>query len=272
MAHQQYILGSTPHELERLDTQAARIERPTRTILQSAGLGRGQRVLDLGTGLGHVARIAGELVGPEGAVVGIDGAGDALAVARARVAQAGERHVTFLEGDVTAWHAGEPFDAVTARLILFHLPDPVAVVRHHFGNLRADGVFVAVEFDLGGARTEPPVPLFDEALGWVIRAFSAAGAAPMIGARLVPILRNAGLRDVVTFGMQAYLPPDDAAAAQLLASVVRSLAGAIVGHGIATAEQMAVDTLEERLAEALRRADAVMLPPTVVGAWGRTPR
>jgi len=272
MAHQQYILGSTPHELERLDTQAARIERPTRTILQSAGLGRGQRVLDLGTGLGHVARIAGELVGPEGAVVGIDGAGDALAVARARVAQAGERHVTFLEGDVTAWLAGEPFDAVTARLILFHLPDPVAAVRHHFGNLRADGVFVAVEFDLGGARTEPPVPLFDEALGWVIRAFSAAGAAPMIGARLVPILRNAGLRDVVTFGMQAYLPPDDAAAAQLLASVVRSLAGAIVGHGIATAEQMAVDTLEERLAEALRRADAVMLPPTVVGAWGRTPR
>lgn len=52
MAEQQYVLGSNPRELERLDTQAARIERPTRVILQSAGLNRGQRVLDLGTGLG----------------------------------------------------------------------------------------------------------------------------------------------------------------------------------------------------------------------------
>jgi SAM-dependent methyltransferase len=272
MAEQQYVLGSNPHELERLDAQAARIERPTRTILQSAGLGRGQRVLDLGTGLGHVARLAGELVGAEGGVVGVDAAGDALAVARARVTQAGERHVTFVVGDVTTWRAGQPFDAVTARLILFHLPDPVAAVRHHMANLQPDGVFVAVEFDLAGARTEPAVPLFDEALGWVIRAFSAAGASPTIGARLVPILRSAGLRDVTSFGLQAYLQPDDATAAALLGGVVRSLAGAIVGHGIATAEQMAVDTLDARLADALRGADAVMLPPTVVGAWGRTPR
>jgi hypothetical protein len=57
--------------------------------------------------------------------------------------------------------APEAFDAVTGRLILFHLPDPVAVVRHHIGNLRADGVFVAVDFDLrrrayGAGRASGP--------------------------------------------------------------------------------------------------------------------
>ena len=272
MSDQDYVLGNDPAELERLDRQAANIERSTRTVLQSAGLHQGQRVLDLGTGLGHVARMAGELVGPDGAVVGLDGSGDALAVARDRAARAGDRHVSFVEADVRTWRASEPFDAVTGRLILFHLPDPVGVVRHHLGNLRPDGVFVAVDFDLGGARTEPAVPLVHELLDWVIRAFGAAGAAPRIGARLVPILRQAGLRDVTTFGAQAYLQPDDPAAARLVGGVVRSLSGAIVSYGIATAEQLAVDTLEARIAEELRRADAVLLPPTVVGAWGRSPR
>jgi len=42
-----------------------------------------------------------------------------------------------------------------------------------------------------------------------------------------------------------------------------------VQHGIATAEQLDLPTLEDRIADELRRADAVLLPPTVVGAWGR---
>jgi hypothetical protein len=69
--------------------------------------------------------------------------------------------------------------------------------------------------------------------------------------------------------VQGYLRPGDPTAAHLLGGVVRSLAAAIVGHGIATEEQLGLETLESRLGEAFARADAVLLPPTVVGAWGR---
>lgn len=268
-AQKPYVLGSDPHELERLDRQAAMIERPTRTILQAAGLAPGQRVLDLGTGLGHVARIAGQLVGPEGSVVGLDGARDAIAVARERAAAAGEHHVSFVEGDVRTFRAPQPFDAIAGRLILFHLADPAGAVRHHLTNLRAGGTFVAIDFDLGACRAEPDVPLVAEALRWVVGAFSAAGAAPRIGARLGPILRDAGLRDVTTLGMQGYVQPGDPAAGRLLGSVVRSLAPAILAHGIATPEQLELETLEERITTALTAADAVLLPPIVVGGWGR---
>jgi ubiquinone/menaquinone biosynthesis C-methylase UbiE len=265
-----YVLGSDREELDRLDQQAASIERATRLLLQAAGIGRGLRVLDLGTGLGHVARMAGELVGPGGSAVGIDNSGAALAVARRRVEDAGERHVSFVEADARRWRAPEPFDAVIGRLILFHLADPAAVVRHHAQNLRAGGVFVAIDFDLGAARTEPPVPLAHELLGWVMQAFSAAGASPRIGARLGTILTQAGLRDVATFGIQGYLQPGDPMAPRLLGGIVRSLSGAIVQHGIATADQLGLATLESRIAEQFERADAVMLAPTVVGAWGRS--
>jgi len=146
--------------------------------------------------------------------------------------------VSFIEADVRSWRALEPFDAIVGRLILFHLSDPASVVRHHSRNLRPGGRFMAIDFDLGGARTEPDVPLADEILGWLIRAFEAAGASPFIGARLGPILAQAGLRDVTTFGVQGYLQPGDPMAARLLAGVARSLAGAIVAHGVATVEQL----------------------------------
>jgi ubiquinone/menaquinone biosynthesis C-methylase UbiE len=266
-----YVLGNDPDEMDRLDRQSASIERPTRLLLQAAGIGRGMRVLDLGTGLGHVARLAGELVGPEGSVVGIDASSAALDVARRRAEDAGERHVSFIEADVRSWRAAEPFDAIVGRLILFHLSDPATVVRHHAQNLRPGGRFMAIDFDLGGARTEPAIPLADEILGWVTRAFEAAGASPSIGARLGPILAQAGLREVTTFGVQGYLQPGDPMAARLLAGVARSLAGAIVTHGIATVDQLGIESLEGRIAESLKRADAVLLPPTVAGAWGRSP-
>ena len=266
-----YVLGNDEQELARLDRQAALIDPATRLLLQAAGVGPGLRVLDLGTGLGHVARLAGQLVGASGSVVGLDRAPQPLAVARQRVDAAGEHHVSFIEGDVLGWRADTPFDAVIGRLVLFHLPDPVMAVRHHVENLRPGGRFVALDFDIAGSRTEPRIEMVDQVLDWVMRAFSAAGASPRIGARLGPILEQAGLEQVSTFGVQAYIPSHDPKGAALLAGVTRSLAEAITKHGIATAEQLDLPTLERRIGDELRRADAVLLPPTVVGAWGRRP-
>jgi hypothetical protein len=158
---------------------------------------------------------------------------------------------------------------VVGRLILFHLPDPVAVLRHHIDGLAADGLVVIVDFDVGSARSEPPAPLFETARDWVIEAFRRAGADPTIGTRLGLILRDAGLTDVETFGIQSYLSSDDAAGPALLAGVVGSLAPVIVASGIATEEELSLDSLQERLSDELRASRAVALIPAVAGAWGR---
>jgi SAM-dependent methyltransferase len=269
---QQYILGNDAVELARLDRQAAAIEHPTRLVLQASGLATGMRVLDLGCGLGHVARLAGEIVGPTGSVWGLDRSPDALAVARDRTERAGTTNVRFVDGDANEWRTSEPFDAILGRLLLFHVVSPAAVARHHLINLRPGGMFVAIDFDVGGSRAEPPIALVDDALGWVQEAFRAAGAWPHIGARLGVLLGEAGFERVATFGVQAYLAPLDPSGPALLAGVVRSLAPAIIRHGIATAEQLDVATLERRLAEAAQHHNAVILPPTVVGAWGYSPQ
>jgi SAM-dependent methyltransferase len=262
-----YALGTSDHEIERLDRQSASIESATRMLLRASGILPGMRVLDLGTGIGHVAMLIAEMVGPEGRVVGIDNSQKLLDVAALRAAAWPQ--VRFIHGDVRDWRAGETFDAIVGRLILFHLADPVSVLRHHTAALRAGGLLLALDFDLGAARAEPALPLVTEALGWVNAAFRHAGASPAIGTKLALLLAEAGLADVQGFGVQGYIAPGDPRGPALLSGVVRTLAPQIAAAGLATPEQIGIDTLEARIAEAVRSAGAVVLPPVLGGAWAR---
>src|ERR1700747_3043800 len=64
----QYVLGSTDAEQERLIRQAARLDPYTERLFRAAGMGPGQRILDIGSGVGDVAMVGGALVWPSGAV------------------------------------------------------------------------------------------------------------------------------------------------------------------------------------------------------------
>ncbi len=265
-----YALGASDHEIERLDRQSASIESATRLLLRAAGIQPGMRVLDLGTGIGHVAMLIADLVGPEGSVVGIDNNQKLLDVAALRATA--RPQLRFIDGDVRHWRDDAPFDAIVGRLILFHMADPLGVLRHHAAALRPGGLLLALDFDLRASRAEPAVPLIGEVLGWVDAAFRHAGASPAIGTRLALLLAEAGLVDVQGFGVQGYLAPNDPRGPALLGGVVRTLAPQIVAAGVATHEQIGIGTLEARIADAVRSSASVVLPPALAGAWARLPR
>src|SRR5262245_60413725 len=105
-----YVLGADPAELERLDRQAAALAPATRIMLRAAGIEPGMRVLDLGTGLGHVAFELAEIVGEHGEVVGVDASREHLEEAEKRRTQ---DNVAFVQGDARTYQDGE-FDAVVA--------------------------------------------------------------------------------------------------------------------------------------------------------------
>jgi SAM-dependent methyltransferase len=268
----QYVLGSDEPEIARLDGQAAMSAAATRLLLRAGGrIAPGMRVLDLGTGLGHVAFEVAELVGPQGAVVGIDESPRLLEIADGRRLEAGIDNVVFAEGDVRSFRDAEPFDAIVGRLILFHLPDAIDVLAHHLGALRPGGLMLAIDFDGASIRAEPAVPLVTAIRDRVEAAFTSVGANPVVGARLALLLRRAGAVDVTTFGVQAYLAPDDPRGPAWLAGIVRSLEPLIIGAEGGIDDELDLDTLEQRVSHALTAADAVLLPPTLAGAWGSAP-
>jgi tRNA A58 N-methylase Trm61 len=86
-----YVFGHSEVELRRLALQAALIAPTTHGLLVEAGVTRGMRVLDVGTGRGDVAFLVAELVGETGCVVGVDRAPEAVAVARERAEKACSR-------------------------------------------------------------------------------------------------------------------------------------------------------------------------------------
>jgi len=90
-----YVLGHTARELERLATQARLVDPVTRGFFHDAGVARGMRVLDVGSGAGDVAMFVADMVGPTGEVVGSDRSAEALAAARARVRERGYLNIAF---------------------------------------------------------------------------------------------------------------------------------------------------------------------------------
>jgi hypothetical protein len=57
----------------------------------------------------------------------------------------------------------------------------------------------------------------------------------------------------------------------LLAGIVRTLAPAIVAGGIASEDELGLDTLQQRIAHDCAQARATIVTPGMVGAWGRRP-
>ena len=119
-----YALGNTDAEHERLIRQAMLLAPLTERFFRQADIGPGQRVLDIGSGVGDVAMLAARLVGPSGEVAGVERNKRSIARARVRVAEAGLHNVTFTQSDVCELSGDKPFDAGWWAVSFCRLPTP----------------------------------------------------------------------------------------------------------------------------------------------------
>jgi ubiquinone/menaquinone biosynthesis C-methylase UbiE len=105
-------------------------ERYGRRTVERLQLAPGTRVLDVCCGSGASALPAAEIVGPDGAVVGVDLAENLLALARAKAAARGLTNIDFRSGDMTALPFTEgSFDVVVCVFGIFFVPDMEAALR-----------------------------------------------------------------------------------------------------------------------------------------------
>lgn len=101
------------------------IRRTDAGVLAHAGVGPGDRVLDVGTGPGYLALAAARVVGPVGAAVGIDASAEMIDRARARAAREGSKaEYRVASAEALPFEDGS-FDVVVSRLVLHHLPADV---------------------------------------------------------------------------------------------------------------------------------------------------
>lgn len=268
-----YVLGVSEDEVRRIILQSDLYHDATEDALRRAGIGAGMHVLDVGTGAGGVALIASELVGPTGSVTAIDGSPKMVAVARARAEQHRVPNITCIRAELATWRPSRQFDAVTGRLILMHLPDPVEIVQVLAQAVRPGGLVVFADYVMSVAMQQPAGPLFTRSIDRVIEAFRSAGRPTDMGLQLGIVFRAAGLPSPqYAVGGVVGEGPMTTPVYTLLAETVASLAPLMRKQGIVNDDPVDARELERALRAEGASIGAIGLPPLLVTAWSRLPQ
>ena len=264
-----YPMKYTEEELRRLRFQGRYWGKISLEVLQEAGIGTGMRVLDLGCGAGDFSLQAAELVGPSGSVLGIDRSARAVQQARRRAAALKVNHLRFQAADLETIDLSLTFDALIGRFILMFLADPTGTLARMIGRLVPGGVVAFVETDLTVARSIPAVLRVETALEWIRETFRRAGISRDLGPRLWCLFRDAGLEEPRLVVRQKLHPAPCREGVRWVSELVRSLAPEMERLGVASADEVGIDTLEEELHQELLSREATLCTPLVVGACSR---
>jgi len=187
-----------------------------------AGIRPGDRVLDVASGLGPVARLAAETAGPGGLVTASDISGAMLAAAAARPELPGWAPLEYLECSASAIAADDDsFDVVLCQHGLQFFPDRAGAVSEMRRVVRTGGIVV-----LSTWAAEHPLGLFGS-MNETLREFGMAEPFPgafnsdsyRVGlAELRGLFLAAGFQEVSaeTVEINATWPTPEAATATLL--------------------------------------------------------
>jgi SAM-dependent methyltransferase len=227
------------------------------------------RVLDIGCGSGDVAFLAADLVGPSGKVVGVDREQKAVDWANARAKSQGTTNVNFVEGDPVKMEFDLKFDAVVGRLVLMYYPDPVGALRQLTRHVRQEGLIVFQEMDLSNARSLPVAPVFERCVTWIKQTLSATGARTRLGLELYSVFDEAGLPGP-SMRIDAWIGGGPQCPAyEIVADVIHSLLPVMEKLNIASATEVEISTLAQRMRDEVVALKGVVVSAGFIGAWSR---
>jgi 2-polyprenyl-3-methyl-5-hydroxy-6-metoxy-1,4-benzoquinol methylase len=266
----EYALGYTNAEHERLTRQAALIAPITERLLREAGIGPGQRVLDLGSGLGDVSMAVAKLVGPSGEVVGIERDNRSVTLAETRIKAAGFHNVKFLQADLHDIPADKPFDAAVGRFILMFLPDPSSVLRSVSRLVSPGGVLAFQEPSwISMLAMAARLPLWSRALAAIHETFLRSGVNPEMGLDLHRTFREIGL---AALNMHLDMPLGaDASFTSIMSDLLCSVRPLAEQHRVPLAELGDFSTLSRRIQAEIAAANTVVSVVPIVSVWSRKP-
>jgi SAM-dependent methyltransferase len=266
----EYALGYSNAEHDRLIRQARLIAPITERFFREAGIGAGQRVLDLGSGLGDVSIAVARLVGSSGEVVGIERDANSIAKARARVNAAGLRNVAFTQGDVNDIGSKEPFDAAVGRFILMFLPDSLSVLKSVAQLVRPGGVLAFQEPTwIPMLAMVERLPLWSRVLGAIHKTFERSGVNPEMGLDLYRRFQKIGL-PTPTMHVDMHLGAD-ACLISIFSDLLSSVRFLAEQHKVPLDELGDFDTLAERIRAEIASVNTVVGFVPIVSVWSRKP-
>lgn len=268
-----YTLGRTSHETTRLIEQSRIYGESTHRLCRRAGIIDGMRVLEIGSGAGDVALTLAELVGPTGKVVGVDVNADILDTARQRAIDAGIQNVEFIASDARDLVFSDKFDAIVGRFVLMYMADPGEAFATLITHLKPGGIaaFQEPEYTLYPAFLHPDTPLMNQLITWILDVFAHSGAHLNMGIGLYQTFVDTGLPPP-TMHLESPIGAEKTwAGYRYMATIFQSLLPLLEKYGLATAEQVDVNTLASRIRQEVSTSKRPFFLPLHVTAYATLP-
>lgn len=191
-----YILGTDQEELDRLGFQHRVWSVDAFSVWNKAGLGLGQRILDLGCGPGFATFDLATIAGPNGSVLGVDWSPDYIAYASRQAEVRGVSNVAFKQSSVLELDL-EPgsFDAIYCRWLLSWIKEVPQVIQNIARLLKPGGKFIAQEYSFWGTfRIEPERPEVRAIIEACRESWRVMDSEIDIGPELPGMMTDAGMR------------------------------------------------------------------------------
>ncbi len=266
-----YTLGRTSHETTRLIEQSRIYGESTRFLCQRAGISKGMRVLEIGSGAGDVAFMLAELVGASGQVVGVDINSNILETARQRAATEGIQNVEFIPGDARTLAFDDKFDAIVGRFVLMYMANPDKAFSKLITYLKPEGIvaFQEPEYTLYPSISHPDTPLMNQLIRWILEVFEHSGAHLDMGIGLYRTFIEAGLPPPQIHLHSPIGAAENWRGYRYMQTIFQSLLPLIEKYGIATAEQVGAETLADRIRQEVLTSKRPFFLPLHVTAHAR---
>jgi hypothetical protein len=154
---------------------------------------------------------------------------------------------------------------VSARFLLTHLADPLALLQHVRGYLRAGRLVVVEDIDIRGRFAAPDCPALDRSVEWYSRTVRNRGGDPDIGPRLPSLLRDAGFEDV---RLRMFHPVAmEVGVKRLICVTLERIGASVIEDGLAT--RSGPEQILSELEAFARDRGSLMGSPRVFQVWGQ---
>ncbi|HKP55802.1 MAG TPA: class I SAM-dependent methyltransferase [Polyangiales bacterium] len=186
-----YGLGVGELDQARLQLLQDHYGPSSRALLESVGIGIGDRIADIGCGHGGMTAWLARCVGESGRVYALDASREQLELARP--ALEGFDHVRLVCANVEdAPLDAHELDWVYSRFLLMHVPDPLGAVRAMRRMLRPGGQVILEMPDVSALRFVPADPASALWSKWWFQLGKAIGASYDVCEHAEDILHAAG--------------------------------------------------------------------------------
>ena len=265
----QYFLGYSEAEQERLREQARQLAGESTSLFDQLGVSAGDRVVEIGCGPRGCLDLLSDRVGSTGSVVGVERSEDAVAMARSLIRDLGLANVEVLCRDARSTGLPrEGFDVVTGRLVLVNVPEPEEILAEAVALVRPGGMVAFHEADWVLHMCDPPLEAWSRLME-VLGAYARLNGIDLfVGRRLPRMLRDAGLVDVrINPLVHVYAP--DHGRRTIFVDFVGNLRERLSDQALIAADELnaLIDTVRAHIDD----PTTTVVSHLFIQAWGRKP-